>query len=145
LPALTERFPPVVSVVPLKVSVLVALLVVVTFLERKPFLTVRLEALVVSVVVTPVMVTSRPAESDASPPALTLAAVSVRSRPAETTRLPLAAISAPVTAWVVEGKKRRKSQEVDTESVVLFVSASEQNLIRHISGGRGQCDIDGSL
>jgi hypothetical protein len=93
-PAATLRLPPLVRVVPLKVCVL--LLELLLF-----FLLVRLEADVVSVVVTPVMVTSRPAESAASPPALTLAAVSVRSRPAETTRLPVAAISAPVAVWVV--------------------------------------------
>ena len=94
LPAMTERFPPLVSVVPLKVSVLLDELL--TF-----FLPVRAEALVVSVVVTPVMETFRLAESDASPPAETRAASRMRSRPAETTRLPVAASSAPVTVWVV--------------------------------------------
>ena len=55
LPAATERLPPLVRLVPLNVCVLLLEDVVVTFFERKPFLTVRLEASVVSVVVTPVM------------------------------------------------------------------------------------------
>ena len=82
LPALTLKFPPLVRVVPLNVSVLV-------FEDEKFFLPVRAEVLVVSVVVTPVMLTLRPAESEASPPAETRAASRVKSRPALTTRLPV--------------------------------------------------------
>jgi molybdopterin/thiamine biosynthesis adenylyltransferase len=53
---------------------------------------------------------------------------------AETVRSRVAVTLLPVTEMV---KKRRKSQEVDTELIILFALASTQNLFRHISGGRG--------
>jgi hypothetical protein len=99
LPAATLRLPPVARLVPLNVCVLLDE-------DALVFLPVRDDEAVVSVVVTPVMLTSRPAERLASPPALTLAAESVRSRPALTIRVPVA-------------KKPPKSQEVDTESAVI--------------------------